>query len=226
MFEYLREINYLTIIIRVVLALLIGGIIGIDREKKSQPAGFRTYMLVCLGAALVMMTNQYLVDRLGGGDPSRLGAQVISGIGFLGAGSIIVTRKSRVRGLTTAAGLWTAACTGLAVGIGFYEGAILSGLAIFLIMGLFRKIDKLLLKKATRLRLYINFSNNENVMEFLKYCKLNEYKIIDLQIADAGIEDVGIISMLIILEFKKNLLHEEILREIEEKKYVLTVEEI
>lgn len=126
----LHEPNIVTIVIRVLLALIIGGIIGLERESKKQAAGFRTYMLVCLGATLVMMTNQYICNVFEAGDPSRLGAQVISGIGFLGAGTIIVTRKSQVRGLTTAAGLWSAACIGLAIGIGFYEGAIVVGAAI------------------------------------------------------------------------------------------------
>ncbi|HHX12741.1 MAG TPA: MgtC/SapB family protein, partial [Clostridiales bacterium] len=88
--EYLRELNMISIIVRAVLALVIGGSIGINRESKKQPAGFRTYMLVSVGAVLVMMTNQYISEYYNTGDPSRLGAQVISGIGFLGAGTIIV----------------------------------------------------------------------------------------------------------------------------------------
>ena len=104
-----QELNTGSIILRILLSIGVGGVIGLERGIKNQPAGFRTYMLVCLGASLVMMTNQYICDTFGGGDPSRLGAQVISGIGFLGAGTILVTNGSRIRGLTTAAGLWTAA---------------------------------------------------------------------------------------------------------------------
>ena len=129
-----RSINDISIIIRVLLSIIIGGVIGIERGRKHHPAGFRTYMLVCLGATLVMMTNQYIYQTFSNGDISRLGAQVINGIGFLGAGTIIVTRKNQVRGLTTAAGLWSSACLGLAVGIGFYEGAIIVGFAILFIM--------------------------------------------------------------------------------------------
>jgi len=89
--------------------MLLGGILGIERGRKYRPAGFRTYMLVCLGTTIVMLTNQYVYERYGGGDPVRMGAQVISGIGFLGAGTIIVTGHNQVKGLTTAAGLWAAA---------------------------------------------------------------------------------------------------------------------
>ncbi|WP_312446942.1 MgtC/SapB family protein, partial [Lacrimispora sp.] len=107
-----QELNEITITVRICLALIIGGILGMEREVRKQPAGFRTYMLVCMGSAAVMMTNQYISQTFGGSDPSRLGAQVVSGIGFLGAGTIIVTRNNQVRGLTTAAGLWAAACAG------------------------------------------------------------------------------------------------------------------
>ena len=100
---------------------MLGGIVGVEREKKGRPAGLRTYMLVCSGSALVMMTNQYLAVCYPQVDVSRMASQVISGIGFLGAGTIILTGKNQVRGLTTAAGLWAVACLGLAIGIGFYS---------------------------------------------------------------------------------------------------------
>lgn len=111
--EILRELNFFSIIFRVFLSLIFGGVIGLERSRKKRPAGFRTYMLVCLSSALVMMTNQFIFSNFGGSDPARLGGQVISGIGFLGAGTIIVTSRSQVRGLTTAAGLWASACLGL-----------------------------------------------------------------------------------------------------------------
>ena len=105
----LQGINYFSITVRILLSVIIGGALGFEREQKRHPAGFRTYILVCLGAALVMMTNQYVFETFHTGDVSRLGAQVISGIGFLGAGTIIITGRNQVRGLTTAAGLWASA---------------------------------------------------------------------------------------------------------------------
>ena len=117
--EVLKELNSISVTVRLMLSLVCGGILGVERGRKKRPAGFRTYMLVCMGAALVMITNQYIVEVYGGSDPARMGAQVISGIGFLGAGTIIVTGRNRVKGLTTAAGLWAAACVGLSLGIGF-----------------------------------------------------------------------------------------------------------
>lgn len=122
------------VVMRLLLAGILGGIIGYERETENKPAGFRTNMLVCIGSALVMVTSEFMFTRYSGltnMDPARLGAQVISGIGFLGAGTII-RDGMHVRGLTTAAGLWVVACVGIAAGVGFYEGAIISTIFIYL----------------------------------------------------------------------------------------------
>ena len=112
----LREFNTASVILRMVLAVMCGGFIGVEREHKRRPAGFRTHTLVCLGAAMTTLTSQYLLTSGWNTDPARLGAQVVAGIGFIGAGTIIVTRRRQVKGLTTAAGLWVSAIIGLAVG--------------------------------------------------------------------------------------------------------------
>ena len=132
MFTWLSvNINDLAMLsLRLLIAAILGGLVGFERERSHQPAGFRTHMLVCIGSALVMVTAEYLRLKYQSEiaiDPTRLGAQVISGIGFLGAGTII-RHGSTVRGLTTAAGLWAVSCIGLAVGSGFYEGAIIATL--------------------------------------------------------------------------------------------------
>lgn len=118
------------IFLRLLIAGILGGIVGFEREYANQPAGLRTHILVCIGSALVMITADYLHVYYSATysvsvDPARMGAQVISGIGFLGAGTILRNGNS-VKGLTTAAGLWAVACIGLACGIGFYEGALIA----------------------------------------------------------------------------------------------------
>ena len=226
MINYVHVLTIPTILIRVALALVIGGIIGMERGRKNQPAGFRTYMLVCLGASLVMMTNQYIVNEFSGGDPSRLGAQVISGIGSLGAGTIIVTRKSQVRGLTTAAGLWSAGCVGLAIGIGFYEGAIAAGVAILLIMTIFHKIDMMLLSNSSNMRLYLNFSTFDAVKIFVDYCRENEYKVIDLQMSKGKEFDQEMVAVMVSLRLKKKMSHIDIINNISEIKGLKYIEEI
>ena len=102
----------------------------------------RTHILVCIGAMLAMSTGQYAFIYYNSVDPTRIGAQVVSGIGFLGAGSIIVTRGNRIQGLTTAAGLWASACIGLAIGIGFYEGAIVGAVAVYITERMLRRLSK------------------------------------------------------------------------------------
>ena len=121
----LHEVNLLSILVRILMALLMGGILGAERGLRNRPAGFMTYVLVCIGSTMIMLTNQYISTLYAESDPSRMAAQVVSGIGFLGAGTIIVTRNDEVHGLTTAAGLWLTAGLGLAIGIGFYSGAII-----------------------------------------------------------------------------------------------------
>ena len=99
--EYLEGINLASITMRIVMSMVCGGVIGIERGKAHQPAGMRTYMLVCMGAAMVMLTGQYMYYHFQTGDPARLGAQVVSGIGFLGAGSIIISGKTKIKRLLT-----------------------------------------------------------------------------------------------------------------------------
>ncbi len=182
--EYLRELNLASIVIRFFLAILVGGILGMERERKNRPAGFRTYILVCLGATLVMMTNQYISNAYQTGDPSRMGAQVISGIGFLGAGTIILTGRNQIKGITTAACLWTAACSGLAIGIGFYEGAIIGSVAMVFTTSGLAKFDAWMKKRSKYLDIYIEYNGNKgNFSDFLQYAKENQFEIKNIQVS-------------------------------------------
>lgn len=129
------------IAIRILAAGVMGGLIGYEREKKHMPAGFRTHILVCIGAALVMIVSEHMYLEFAGVAPARLGAQVISGIGFLGAGTII-RDKFKVKGLTTAASLWAVACIGLAVGMGYFYIASITVVIIFITLRFLNSIDR------------------------------------------------------------------------------------
>lgn len=159
----LKGLNLLSVSVRILLSVLCGGVIGAERGRAHQPAGMRTHMLVCLGAAIVMSTGQYMYEAFGAGDPSRMGAQVISGIGFLGAGSIIISGKTRVRGLTTAAGLWTAASIGLALGIGFYSGGLIGTFVVYLIMTHLKKVEYRMLTEEVCCGIYLEFSQEASI---------------------------------------------------------------
>lgn len=143
--DFLRECNLTTTILRILLSMVLGGAIGLQREKNGHAAGFRTHILVCMGAAMTVLTGVFAVQVLHfSGDPLRIAAQVVSGIGFIGAGTILITQKSHVRGLTTAAGLWATASVGLAAGIGFYEAAILCTAIILIVIALLKGFDRAL----------------------------------------------------------------------------------
>lgn len=222
----LSEVNLLSTFVRLALALLCGGILGIERGRKNRPAGFRTYMLVCVGATLVMITNQYMVNVYQTGDAARLGAQVISGIGFLGAGTIIVTGRNRVKGLTTAAGLWADACVGLAIGVGFYSGAILGCLMIFLVMAALHSLDSRVTATTKQLNLYMEFKKMSDLGAFMEYVKANGMKISEIEMTKSNnVEDIGV-AVLLTLRSEKKHPHTEVIRMLYEANGVLYVEEI
>ncbi len=180
--SYLRELNMISVALRIFLAVLIGGAMGMERGRKNRPAGLRTYILVCLGSAMVMMTNQYVYLEFQASDPVRLGAQVISGIGFLGAGTILVTGKSQIKGLTTAAGLWTAACSGLAIGIGFYEGALFGGITILFVVSGLNGLDARIHRRSRYMEIYIEYDKNQkSFSDFLKYAQQHQIEATDIQ---------------------------------------------
>ena len=164
----LREVTYLAVALRVVVAIFLGGLLGFERGMKNRAAGMRTYMTVCLGACLVMLTNQFIFQVYGTGDPVRMGAQVVSGIGFLGAGTIVVTRRSQIKGLTTAAGLWAAAGVGLALGIGFYEAAVAGTLAIFFVMTVLQGLDNRVHRKTKSLTVYLELEKDTSLGDFMR----------------------------------------------------------
>ncbi len=185
LFTYFQDFTLATVAFRVVLAVLLGGLLGIERQRKNSPAGLRTNILVCIGACMVMMTNQYInMVYENAGDPSRMGAQVVSGIGFLGAGSIIVTGRNQIKGITTAACLWTSACCGLAVGIGFYEGAVMGVAAILLVVTTLTKMDKLIRKKSKYLDVYIEYKTEKySFSKYIKYIREHGFNIVNIQTA-------------------------------------------
>lgn len=178
----LRELNWASIVLRLTLAILCGGIIGIERGRKGRTAGFRTHVLVCIGATLTVLTNQYMMQYFGGGDPARLGAQVINGIGFLGAGTIIVTGRHKVKGLTTAAGLWACACMGLAIGIGFYEAAVAACVLILFVNSALHRMDNYVVSKSKVVEIYVEFGTIEDISGFIGKMRSTNIRVSEIEI--------------------------------------------
>ena len=192
--DYLREVNTVSVLLRLTLAMFCGGMIGLERARKHRPAGFRTYMLVCMGAALTMLLSQYenhmlhsvwapIASEIGiRTDVSRFGAQVINGIGFLGAGTILVTGQQKVKGLTTAAGLWAAAIIGLSLGGGFYEGGLFATALIMIAELFFSRVEYRMLENAPEVNLYIEYSGNATLDELLREFRERGLKILNMGI--------------------------------------------
>lgn len=196
--EYLQEFNIVSVFLRLLLAMICGGIIGYDRGKKRRPAGLRTYMLVCMGAALTIVIGQYqnemfrtvwanVSNEFGlHTDVSRYGAQVINGIGFLGAGTILVTSNQQVKGMTTAAGLWASACMGIAVGAGYFEVAILGCLFIWIVVREFSKLEKLITDRTRYLNVYVEIDNVDDIGVVIEEIKSYGVKIYDFEVQKKG----------------------------------------
>lgn len=211
MLDMLREVNLVSIIVRILLAVAIGGILGMERERKNRPAGFRTYMLVCVGATMVMMTNQYVSQTMALSDPVRMGAQVVSGIGFLGAGTIMVTGKNKIKGITTAAGLWTAACCGLAIGIGFYEGALIGGLFIFIIIALMQRLEDPIRRHSKYMEVYLEFDDKQPFGAFIDYAREKELEISDIQMQKNYVGNESFMAIVMLVRGKKKTSHAEVM---------------
>ena len=182
-FDGFRDVTLLSVFLRMVLAVLCGGAIGVEREFKRRPAGFRTHILICLGAAMTTLTGQYLYLVMHYyTDMARLGAQVIAGVGFIGAGTIIVTKRQRVKGLTTAAGLWTAAIVGLCLGSGFYEGGLFTTGLILLAELAFSRLEYWMLSNTPEVNLYMEYRDKKCLDEVLQLFRERGIKILNMEI--------------------------------------------
>lgn len=222
----IREVTYLAIAVRILIAVFAGGLLGLERGMKNRPAGMRTYMLVCVGSCLIMVTNQYVFQVFGSGDPVRLGAQVISGIGFLGAGTIVVTRRNQIKGLTTAAGLWAAAGIGLALGIGFYEAAVIGSVAIFTVITLLQRMDNNLHRKSKQLEAYIELSEQISLGDFLRTIRDSGIEIYNVQREKGSDSEGNNRAYVATLKAKRRSNHQDILEQVLEIPGVAYLEEL
>lgn len=235
---YLRELNLVSVLVRLFLAMFLGGIVGLERGRKHRAAGFRTYMLVCMGAALTMLLGQYQdlmletrwleqVSAMGGrSDIARYGAQVISGIGFLGAGTIILTGRKEVKGLTTAAGLWACACMGLAIGAGFYECVILGLILVFLCIRVLPLLEIRMRKKSRNMNLYIEFSQIHEVRAVTACLRQMGVTVTDVEIEPGQKEFQEYSNAVLSLKLKNKQSHSEILSAVSQLDHLHKIDEM
>ncbi len=236
--EPLRQFTFPTILLRLGLSMIFGGIIGLEGARKGRPAGFRTYMLVCLGASLTMLLGQYELEMVqtqwaelysGTGlhiDVARFGAQVINGIGFLGAGTIIVTGKQQIQGLTTAAGLWACACVGLAIGAGFYEGVILAFGLVFLVVKILPFLEDIIVNNLRNINIYIEFDRVEHTGMILQQIRSLDAKIYEVEIDRREEEPNQNPSAVFTIRLNKKMPHDRVLAHISKLECISAIEEV
>ena len=180
--DSLRDVTAVSIVLRLLLSVVLGGLIGLERSAKNRPAGLRTHILVCLAAASAAITGHYLyLNMKVSSDLTRIGAQVIAGMGFLGAGTIIKTNHDTIKGLTTAAGLWATGIVGIAIGSGFYEGGIVAALLILLIEMRFTGFS-LKVKLEPEASVKVRYKTKTALNDVLRLVKDLNINIVDLQI--------------------------------------------
>ncbi|MDY4907619.1 MAG: MgtC/SapB family protein [Oscillospiraceae bacterium] len=236
--DYFRELNIASVLLRLVLAMAFGGMIGLERGRKHRAAGFRTYMLVCLGSALTSILSQYLFVQLGTVwaeiavttgkqvDVSRLGAKVYSGIGFLAAGTIIVTGRQEVKGMTTAAGLWASACMGIAIGAGFYECVIIAFVLMFLCIHFLPVVEVYLLENARNMNIYVELKSLDELGVLLSHVKAQGVQIYGVEIDRGGEEYHRYPSAVLSVRLSVHQQHPQILAALSEVHGVTMIDEI
>ncbi len=222
----IRGVGIVGVAVRMLLAVICGGLIGLERESKRRSAGFRTHTLICIGASLTTLTSQYLISMGLNTDPARLGAQVIAGMGFIGAGAIIVTSRRQVKGLTTAAGLWASAIIGLAIGTGYYEAALIAVALVLFSELVLSKLEYFIISTARSMNLYIEFASSETLDTIVEEMRLHDMTITDIEITKSRPSEGMHMSAILSLKFKKKIAHENIMATISEIPGVNTVEEL
>ena len=227
-FDFIREMNMLAITARLVLAVLCGGLIGLEREVRRRSAGFRTHILICMGSAITILTNLYLYQVMHlYTDISRMGAQVIAGVSFVGAGTIIVTRSNRVKGLTTAAGLWTASIIGLACGAGYAECAIFATLMVMLAELVLIRIEYRFVKRSSEVNLYVEYSLPSTVQRLVRVLRTEKIPMNDMEVNRMAEADGGYrYSAILTIQPSRQELEQKIIKAFEETDGVLTVEKL
>ena len=223
--DFLRDFNIYTIAIRLFLAVIFGGVIGLERGKQRRAAGLRTHILVCLGATLVTTVGFYSVFCLGSvsSDPLRIAAQVVSGIGFLGVGTILVKGRFQITGLTTAAGLWVTAAIGIALGAGFYEGAIIAFAVTVVAVVILHKLERAINARHSSFGIYVEITSDKSVRACIDFLE-ERFDAHDIQVtvSRSGITgNVGVESSISHDSKNRGISTSDVIKAIEELDYVV-----
>ena len=230
--EFLQIIGLRTfdlqMILRLIVASFCGAFIGLEREKKGSPAGIKTFSAVCFGAAMAMVANEYLLTYItnGFGDAARMGAQVVNGIGFIGAGTIMVTGSDKIKGLTTAAKLWVTATIGLAVGSGFIFGGVVGTILLAIATKVYKRLDYLLAVKNPKMIVVVDGNEKEFLQPLLDAFAESNIKVTSLVRKEELKWYKNDTCMVMEIVLPQRQLHDGILTQIRDIKGVVFCEEI
>lgn len=222
--EYLRDFHIVSVAVRLTLSVILGGFIGMERGRRGRAAGLRTHILVCLGAAMASLLGVFITKELEiSSDAGRIAAQVISGIGFLGAGTIVIKGRFRVSGLTTAAGLWATASIGLALGYAFFEGALIAAFLTVVTITILSHFEARIYRRNARASVYIELAT-VHAVNTTSTMLAKEYRAIDLQVTPprSGIQNHVGFEATVYLGYLK-ISEEELIRRISEEPDVVFV---
>lgn len=226
------------VMLRMTMSVIFGGVLGISQTRKGRAAGFRTYMLVCLGACMTMLLNQYVAAMMSDPwtkelkgmsvmtDVSRFGAQVINGVGFLGAGIVVVTSRQEIKGLTTAAGLWVSACLGLTLGAGFYPCAVVAFLMILLVMWVLPVLETAILEYSRNLNLFVEFTSLDDVGGIIACIQSQGAQIYEVDIACGDKTMNGRNNAVFSIRLNRRCPHARVLAAISEYENITTIDEV
>lgn len=216
--------EYISVIIRLMIAMIMGAVIGYERASKKSTAGLRTFSIVCVASALTMIINEHLVGRYGTGDSARLAAQVISGVGFLGMGSIIMTARNRVRGLTTAATLWATAILGLAAGAGMIVSSLIAFAIMMFIIIVMSPISRYLEKYNRKITIYMEVDKNIGLQQIIEFFTNQNYEVLQLEKHKASPE--GDLMIQLELDLNGKYLHSDIIGRLSHWETIHYIEEV
>lgn len=224
--EYLQQFNTAGVTFRICLAAFFGALIGLERASKGETAGVRTFALVCTGSALATIANLYLFEHTGNTDTARIPAAVLNGIGFLGVGTIVVTGRSYVRGLTTAATLWAASALGITIGSGYIAGSIVGFLVIVFIVVALSRMSKNQEEKSAFINIYMELDHEGGIQKVFDFIHSNEFDIVTIEKKKKATLQEKDTAVVISLDMKKRQKHSEILAQLSGLDEVHYAEEI
>lgn len=224
----LTDITIWSVIVRLLLPFIFAGTIGLERAVKKHAAGLRTYLLVCIGASAVTMANQFILKTGSNTDAARLGLGVVQGVGFLGAGTIIVTSRNQIKGLTTAAGLWAVACLGICIGCGFYTASIIMYVVILLALLFLPKLERAFTNKKGIIEIHVEFDSRASLKTFVNCVRDSKFKVVSVE-HNPAYSNSGLSVYTIVVSRKKDCIyktHADFVKMVSELEYVEFVEEI